>query len=142
MRKLNYNIEIGTKFKLPKASWQMADVTGNYEIQERKTKPDYEGGTEVVYICVSLDHPNQMPVEIAEMTLAYLLGEDVDGFPNITYDGKQYQPTGLDDYRVATEWDGVEYSEPFWYLVDYIDRYCIDVDFCRGFWCFFSLPWD
>jgi hypothetical protein len=142
MRKLNYDIKIGTRFYLPKASWQVAKIAGNYEITERRRYPDYDDGERIEYVCVSTEHPYQAPVAIAEMTLAYILGEDVEGEVNVVYSGREYQPTGLDDFRVATEYDGVECSEPFWYLGDSGERYHIDVDFETDKWCFFKLPWD
>ena len=143
MRKLNYDIKVGTQFKLSRISWQVDKVAGNYEIRERKTVPDYEGDTEIEYICINLDHPWQNPVRIAEMTLAYILGEDVEGKVGVIYNGKEYQPTVLDDFRVATQYDGIEEHTPFWYL-GYCGNgdYSIDVDFNTGEWCFFTLPWD
>ena len=103
MRKLNYIIKVGTEFRLPKASWQVEKIAGNYYIQERKVK-EYENEDPVVsYICTSIDRPWQKPLEIAEMTLAYLLGEDVSAELGVVFDGWQYQPTGKDYYRVATQ---------------------------------------
>jgi hypothetical protein len=142
MRKLNYDIKIGTRFYLPKASWQVAKIAGNYEITERRRYPDYDDGERIEYVCVSTEHPYQAPVSIAEMTLAYILGEDVKGEVNVIYSGREYQPTGLDDFRVASEYDGTEWSEPFWYLGDSGRKYHIDVSLETGEWCFFKLPWD
>jgi hypothetical protein len=143
MRKLNYDIKVGTRFELPKTSWQVAEVAGKYEITERKVHEWQGGDVEVEYICINLDRPLQNPVRIAEMTMAYLLGEDVDGEAGKVYEGVWYQPTGTDDFRVATEDEGVEVSEPFWYLGHFGNGdYGIDVDFNRGKWCFFTLPWD
>lgn len=142
MRKLNYDIKVGTEFKLPKASWQVAKIAGNYRIQEREVR-EYEDEDPVVfYICTCIDRPLQKPLKIAEMTLAYILGEDVDAEPDVVFDGKQYQPTYKDHYRVATEDDGTEYKEPFWYLAHNGKQYFIDVNFDIGEWCFFTLPWD
>lgn len=142
MRKLNYDIKVGTEFHLPKASWQVAKIAGNYCVQERKIKEYEDEDPTVSYICICIDRPEQKPLKIAEMTLAYLLGEDVSAEPDVVLDGKQYQPTGTDPYRVATEYCGTEYSEPFWYLGESIMQYHIDVDFETDHWCFFTLPWD
>lgn len=143
MRKLNYNISIGAKFFLPKANWQVARVSGNYEVKERKVCTYEYAEDEVLYICEPSDDRNcGIKLEVPEMVLAYLLGEDVDGEPNVVYDGKYYQPTGLDDFRVATEYDGTDCKEPFWYLGSRGWLHCIDVRFETGNWCFFKLPWD
>lgn len=142
MRKLNYDIEVGTEFKLPKASWQVAEIAGNYRIQERKVK-EYEGKNPIVsYVCTCIDRPWQKPLEIAEMTLAYLLGEDVSAEVGVVFDGRQFQPVDTDSYRVATEYSGTEYSEPFWYLGESGVQYHIDVEFETDRWCYFTLPWD
>lgn len=143
MRKLNYNIPIGTKFYLPKASWQVAEVSGNYEVKERDVRI-YDGEEdEVFYICEPSDDRNcGVKLIMPEMVLAYLLGEDVDAEPNVVYDGKYYQPTGLDDFRVASEYDGTDCPEPFWYLGSCGSAHCVDVHFETGNWCFFKLPWD
>lgn len=142
MRKLNYDIKIGTEFKLPKASWQVAKIAGSYRIQERKIR-EYEDEEPIVsYICTSIDRPLEKPLEIAEMTLAYILGEDVNAELGVVFDGREYQPTDIDPYRVATEYCGTEASEPFWYLAENGMRYFIDVDFKTDKWCFFTLPWD
>ena len=113
MRKLNYNIKIGTEFKLPKASWQVAKIAGNYRIQERQVR-EYEDEEPIVsYICASIDRPLEKPLEIAEMTLAYILGEDVNAELGVVFNGREYQPTDTDPYRVATEYCETEASEPF-----------------------------
>ena len=140
MRKLNYDIKVGTEFRLPNASWQVAKIAGDYRIQERRVK-EYEN-PEVSYICISIDQPWQKPLEIAEMTLAYILGEDVSAELGVVFDGRQYQPTEADPYRVASEYCGTEWSEPFWYLGESGVHYHIDVDFETDTWCFFTLPWD
>ena len=143
MRKLNYDIPIGTKFFLPKASWQVAAISGNYEIKERKVCTYDYAEDEVRYICEPTDDRNRgVKLKMPEMVLAYLLGEDVDGEPNVVYSGKHYQPTGLDDFRVATEDDGTDCKEPFWYLGSCGSSYFVDVRFDTGNWCFFKLPWD
>ena len=143
MRKLNYNIPIGTKFFLPKVGWQVSKVSGNYEVKERKECTYDYAEDEVLYICEPADDRNYgVTLKVPEMVLAYLLGEDVSGEPNVVYDGKCYQPTGLDDFRVASEDDGTDFQEPFWYLGSYGNNYCIDVRFETGNWCFFKLPWD
>ena len=142
MRKLNYDIKIGMEFKLPKASWQVAKIAGNYRIQERKTM-EYEDEEPIVsYICTSIDRPLEKPLEIAEMTLAYILGEDVNAELGVVFDGREYQPTDTDPYRVATEYCATEASEPFWYLAENGMCYFIDVNFETDKWCFFTLPWD
>lgn len=142
MRKLNYDIRVGTEFRLPEASWQVAKIAGNYRIQERRVEEYEDEDPAVSYICTRIDRPWQMPLEIAEMTLAYLLGEDVSAELDVVFDGRRYQPTGIDPYRVATEYCGTEWSEPFWYLAESSVRYHIDVDFETDRWCFFTLPWD
>jgi hypothetical protein len=145
MRKLNYNIPIGTKFFLPRASWQVAKVSGNYEVKEREVRT-YESAyeeDEVFYICEPSDiHNYGVKLKVPEMVLAYLLGEDVEAEPNVVYDGKYYQPTVLDNFRVASEYDGTDCQEPFWYLGSWGSSYCVDVHFETGNWCFFTLPWD
>ena len=142
MRKLNYNIKIGTEFKLPKASWQVAKIAGNYRIQERKVMEYKDEDPVVSYICTRIDRHLEKPLEIAEMTLAYILGEDISAEVGVVFDGRQYQPTGRDHYRVAIEDWGTEVSEPFWYLAESRVQYHIDVNFKTGNWCFFTLPWD
>ena len=143
MRKLNYDIPIGTKFFLPRASWQVAKVSGNYEVKDRDVRIHDDEEDELFYICEPTDDRNWgVKLKVPEMVLAYLLGEDVDAEPNVVYDGKYYQPTRLDNFRVATEDDGTDYQEPFWYLGSCGYNYCIDVRFETGFWCFFQLPWD
>ena len=145
MRKLNYNIAVGTKFFLPRASWQVAKASGNYEVKEREVRTyNYaDAEDEVFYICEPADDRNYgVKLKMPEMVLAYLLGEDVDGELNVVYDGKYYQPTGLDDFRVASEEDGTNGAEPFWYLGSWGSSYCVDVHFETGNWCFFKLPWD
>ena len=145
MRKLKYDIPIGTKFFLPKASWQVAEVSGNYEVKEREVRTydiPYEED-DVFYICEPSDDRNcGVQLKVPEMVLAYLLGEDVDGEPGVAYSGKHYQPTGLDDFRVATEEDGISCDEPFWYLGSCGNLRCVNVHFETGLWCFFKLPWD
>lgn len=143
MRKLNYDILVGTKFFLPKVGWQVSKVSGNYEVKEREVRSYEYDEDEVYYICEPSDDRNYgVKLKVPEMVLAYLLGEDVDGEPNVVYDGTHYQPTGLDDFRVASEYDGTNYEEPFWYLGSCGSSYCIDVCFETGNWCFFELPWD
>ena len=143
MKKLNYDIPIGTRFFLPQASWQVAKVSGNYEIKEREVRTYTYCKDEVFYICEPTDDRNHnIRLKVPEMVIAYLLGEDVDGEPNVPYEGRYYQPTGLDDFRVATEDDGTDCQEPFWYLGSCGNNYCVDVSFETGFWCFFQLPWD
>ena len=142
MRKLNYNIKIGTEFELPKASWQVAKIAGNYRIRERKVR-EYEDKDPVVsYICTRIDCHLEKPLEIAEMTLAYILGEDVSAELGVVFDGRQYQPTNRDPYRVASEYCGAEASKPIWYLAESNVQYHIDVNFDTGNWCFFTLPWN
>lgn len=139
MKQLNYDIQIGTHFFLPRASWQVGAISGNYRVVERTVNK----WDEVRFLCVSSDDRNQnVEVLIPEMVLAYLLGYDVEAEPNVVYDGKYYQPTGLDDFRVATEDDGTAVDEPFWYLGHWGNRYSISVNYCTGNWCFFKLPWD
>lgn len=143
MRKLNYDILIGTKFFLPKVGWQVAKVSGNYEVKEREVCSYEYDEDDIFYICEPTDDRNcGVKLKVPEMVLAYLLGEDVDGEPNVVYSGRHYQPTGLDDFRVAIEYCGTECSEPFWYLGSCGSSYCIDVDFNTDNWCFFKLPWD
>ena len=141
MRKLNYDIAVGTVFELPKMSWQVAEIAGSYKVQERKTEEWQCGDIEVSYLCVSLDRPYQSPVEFAEMTLAYLLGEEVEADIGVIYKGIEYQPS-QECYKIATEDEGVNYEMPFWYLGHCRDKYSIDVSFETGKWCFFQLPWD
>ena len=76
------------------------------------------------------------------MTLAYLLGENVSAEVGVVFDGRQFQPTDIDPYRVATEYQGTEYSEPFWYLGESGAQYYIDVDFETDGWCYFTLTLD
>ena len=86
MRKLNYEIKIGTHFILPAMSWQVRKIKGEYEIKER-----IEDDDEVIFLCVGCDTRNfYVELLIPEMTLAYLLGEDVEGEVNgfVTYDRK------------------------------------------------------
>jgi hypothetical protein len=142
MRKLNYSIPIGAQFRLPNASWQIEPIAGRYEVKEQKLHDYGDGEISVGYICVSLDRPYQNPVEIAEMTLAYIFGEDVSAELDVVFSGLEYQPTGLDPYRVATEYEGTECCEPLWYLGESPTKYHIDVDFNTDNWCFFKLPWD
>jgi hypothetical protein len=143
MRKLNYDIPIGTKFFLPKKSWQVAEVSGNYEVKKRNVRPCFDEEDEVFYICETCDDRNYgVKLKVPEMVLAYLLGEDVDGELNVVYSGEHYQPTNLDDFRVATEDDGTDYQEPFWYLGTCGLSHFVDVHFETGNWCFFKLPWD
>ena len=142
MRKLNYNIKIGTEFKLPKASWQVAKIAGNYRIQERKVMEYKDEDPVVSYICTCIERHLEKPLEIAEMTLAYILGEDVSAEVGVIFDGRQYQPTNRDPYRVAFEYCETEASEPFWYLAESSVQYHIDVNFKTDKWCFFTLPWD
>lgn len=141
MRELNYDIQIGTQFELPRMSWQLTDVAGRYEVRERKTEEWQCGDIEVSYLCVSLDRPNQLPIEFAEMVLAYLLGEEVEADIGVIYRGMEYQPS-RECYNIATENEGVGYEMPFWYLGHCGDKYSIDVTFETGKWCFFQLPWD
>lgn len=143
MRKLNYDILIGTRFFLPKASWQVAKVSGNYEVKEREVRPYEYDEDDIFYICEPTDDRNcGVKLKVPEMVLAYLLGEDVDGEPNVVYSGRHYQPTGLDNFRVASEYGGTDSLEPFWYLGSWGSSHCIDVSFETGNWCFFKLPWD
>lgn len=143
MRRLNYDIQIGHRFYLPRASWQVAKVSGNYEVKEREIRSYEYSEDDVFYICEPTDDRNcSVKLKVPEMVLAYLLGEDVDGEPNVVYSGKDYQPTGLDDFRVASEDDGTDCQEPFWYLGSCSSSHCIDVHFETGNWCFFKLPWD
>ena len=143
MRKLNYDIPIGAKFFLPEASWQVAKISGNYEVKERKIDYYDDEEVDISYICEACDDRNRgIKMEVSEMILAYLLGEDVDGELNVVYSGKCYQPTGLDDFRVATENDGTDWQESFWYLCGGCGTYGVDVHFDTGNWCFFKLPWD
>lgn len=143
MRKLNYDILIGARFFLPKASWQVAKVSGNYEVKEREVRPYEYGEDDIFYICEPTDDRNcGVKLKVPEMVLAYLLGEDVDGEPNVVYRGRHYQPTGLDDFRVASEYNDPDSLEPFWYLGSWDSFHCIDVHFETGNWCFFKLPWD
>ena len=143
MRKLNYIIPIGTKFFLPKASWQVTKVSGNYEVKEREVRTYEDEEDEVFYICETCDDRNYgVKLKVPEIVLAYLLGEDVDAEPNVVYSGKYYQPTGLDDFRVASEYEGTDCDEPFWYLGSCGSFYCINVQFETGNWCFFKVPWD
>lgn len=140
MKQLNYDIQIGTHFFLPQASWQIGKFSGNYRVVERYVNR----WDEVCYVCVPTDDRNHdIEIHIPEMVIAYLLGYDVEGEPNVVYNGREYQPTGLDDFRVATEDNGTDVEEPFWYLGSRgIDTYSISVDFNTGNWCFFKLPWD
>ena len=143
MKKLNYAIPIGTRFFLPQASWQVAKVSGNYEVKDREVRTYEYEEDEVFYICEPTDDRNHnITLKVPEMVLAYLLGEDVDGEPNVVYDGRYYQPTGLDNFRVATEDDGTDCQEPFWYLGSCGYYYFVNVRFETGNWCFFQLPWD
>lgn len=142
MRKLNYDIKVGTEFKLPNVSWQVAKIVGNYRVQERKVK-EYEGeAPDVFYICSCIDRPWQKPLKIEEMALAYLLGEDMNAELGVVFNDREFQPTHMDLYRVATEEWGTEWSEPFWYLGTNNVHYFIRVDLEIGKWCFFALPWD
>ena len=51
---------------------------------------------EVFYICESCDDRNYgVKLKMPEMVLAYLLGEDVDGKPNVVYNGKGYNTDWL-----------------------------------------------
>lgn len=143
MRKLNYDIKVGTEFRLPKASWQVEKIAGNYEVKEREVRTYDDEEDEVFYHCVPADDCNRgVKLKMPEMVLAYLLGEDVNGEPNVVYSGRHYQPTGLDDFRVAIEENGAEDSDPFWYLCGGCGTYAVDVCFETGNWCFFKLPWD
>lgn len=143
MRKLNYNIPIGTKFYLPKTSWQVAKVSGTYEVKEREVRPYEYEEDDIFYTCEACDDHNiGVKLKVPEMELAYLLGEDVGGELNVVYDGTYYQPTGFDDFRVAFEDDGTEYRERFWYLGSCGGAHTISAHFNIGNWCFFKLPWD
>lgn len=143
MRKLNYNIPIGAKFYLPNASWQVAKISGNYEVKERVVRPYEYEEDDIFYICETCDDRNSgVKLKMPEMVLAYLLGEEVDGEPNVMYDGKYYQPTGFDDFRIAFEDDGTDCQVPFWYLGSCSGSHTISVHFDIGNWCFFKLPWD
>jgi hypothetical protein len=58
MRKLNYDILIGTKFFLPKVGWQVAKVSGNYEVKEREVRSYEYDEDDIFYICEPTDDRN------------------------------------------------------------------------------------
>lgn len=134
MRKLNYDIQIGHRFYLPPLSWQVSKVKGNYEVV---------GKVDDYYLCVNTEKSTALKMYIPTICLAFILGEEEEGKPNVIYSGEEYQPTGLDDFHYANDNEGFNGDFPFFYCgwMGEEDR-VIQCDMHLGRWCYFSLPWD
>jgi hypothetical protein len=137
MRKLNYDIVVGTVFELPSMSWQVAEVAGRYRVDEKT-----ERAGETYYICVNIEKEYAPKVWLSEMCLAFFLGEEVEGIPNYVYIGEQYQPSYDDPYHFALRESGIDEDLPFWYCGHLGENRIIRSGLIIGEWCYFSLPWD
>ena len=139
MRKLNYNIPIGTEFLLKSMSWQFPNhALCPWRVCER-IEDDYDDDVE--FICEKVDDKTSK-LTISEMCLAYLLGEEIPAEVNVPYDGRMYQPTNRDPWAHYTQEDGDDDEYPFWYFSEYG---CCSAIYCvmnTGRWCYYTLPWD
>jgi len=138
MRKLNYNITVGTVFELPSISWQVRAVKGNYRVEV----DDIDRWGEIYCQCVNLDSEYAPKILISKMCIAFLLAEEVPGEANVVYNGEEYQPSGLDDFRYAQEDGDCDGDLPFWYCGHCGNKRIVHCDMWTGNWCYFKLPWD
>ncbi len=138
MRKLNYNIGVGTIFKLPQMSWQFPyHALGMYQVKEK-----IDDGWEINYRC-SMINKTAPELIISEMCLAYLLGDEVPAEINVEYLGTEYQPTNHDPHpHYASEDGDVDNESPFWYFGCRGSRNSVDCQMNTEKWCYYSLPWD
>ena len=138
MRKLNYDIAVGTVFELPSMSWQVHEVRGHYRVEA----DDIDRWGEIYCQCVNLDSEYAPKILIPKMCVAFLLAEEVPAEANVVYNGEEYQPSGLDDFRYAQE-DGENDDDfPFWYCGHCGGKRTITCDMWTGNWCYYKLPWD
>ncbi len=133
MRRLNYDIQIGYRFYLPSLSWQVGRFKGNYEVVEK---------TDEYYICVSTEKATAPKMYIPPICLAFILGEEEEGKPNVIYSGEDCQPTGLDDFHYANDDGEFDGDFPFFYCGWIGEDRVIHCDMHLGRWCYFSLPWE
>lgn len=138
MRKLNYNIAVGTVFELPSMSWQVHEVKGNYRVEV----DDIDRWGEIYCECVNLDNEYAPKLLLSKMCIAFLLAEEVPAEANVVYSGEEYQPSGLDDFRYAQEDGDYDGDFPFWYCGHCGDKRTITCHMWTGDWCYFKLPWD
>jgi hypothetical protein len=138
MRKLNYDIAVGTVFELPSMSWQVHEVKGNYRVEI----DDIDRWGEIYCQCVNLDNEYAPKILIPKMCIAFLLAEEVPAEANVAYSGREYQPSGLDDFRYAQEDGDYDGDFPFWYCGHCGDKRAVRCDMWIGNWCYFKLPWD
>jgi len=73
MRKLNYDIAVGTVFELPSMSWQVREVKGHYRVEV----DDIDRWSGIYCQCVNLDSENAPKILIPKMCIAFLLAEEV-----------------------------------------------------------------
>ena len=138
MRKLNYNIPIGTEFLLKQMSWQFPrHARCLWRVRERVE--DKWG--EVEFICEKVNDETSK-LAISEMCLAYILGEEIPAEVNVAYNGKEYQPTYQDSWAHYAQEDGDDDECPFWYFSEYDYRATIHCVMNTEKWCYYSLPWD
>lgn len=138
MRKLNYNIPIGTEFHLPKMSWQFPDYA---LCTWRVCKREENRWEEVEYICEKANDPT-CKLTISEMCLAFLLGAEVPAQTNVAYEGMEYQPTRNDPWSNYAQEDNDDDSRPFWYFSGNIYKSTIHCTMNTEKWCYYILPWD
>ena len=138
MRKLNYDIAVGTVFELPSLSWQVNEVKGNYRVEV----DDIDRWGKIYCQCVNLDSEYAPKILIPKMCVAFLLAEEVPAEANVVYNGEEYQPSGLDDFRYAQEDGEYDGNFPFWYCGHCGDKRTITCGMWTGNWCYFKLPWD
>lgn len=137
MRKLNYDIAVGTVFELPSMSWQVREVKGNYRIEV----DDIDRWGEIYCRCVNLDLKHAPKILIPKMCIAFLLGEEVPAEANVVYKGTEYQPSASNEFRYAQE-DGENEEFPFWYCGYCGENRTVTCDMWTGDWCYYKLPWD
>jgi len=137
MRKLNYNIAVGTIFELPSMSWQVREVKGNYRVEV----DDIDRWDEIFCQCVNLDSEYAPKLLIPKMCIAFLLGEEIPAEANVVYKGTEYQPSTSNELRYAQE-DGDNEEFPFWYCGHCGEKRTISCNMWTGDWCYYKLPWD
>lgn len=138
MRKLNYNIPIGTEFLMKQMSWQFPHhALCLWRVCER-VEDDYD---EVEFICEKVNDETSK-LTISEMCLAYLLGEEVPAETNVPYNGTEYQPSNRDPWAHYAQEDGDDDECPFWYFSEYGYRATIHCVMNTEKWCYYTLPWD
>lgn len=138
MRKLNYDIAVGTIFELPSMSWQVHEVRGNYRVEV----DNIDRWGEIYCQCVNLDSEYAPKILIPKMCIAFLLAKEISAEANVVYNGEKYQPSGLDDFRYAQEDGNNDDDFPFWYCGHCDGKRIIDCDMWTGNWCYYKLPWD